>query len=234
MIVDATQHGYRTRFHADIERREMQTPDVFGARLQPATTFDADERDGRRGAHGNALHFARIGTKTGRHIERKHGACRDVDRTDHRRERRTHRLAQTDTEHGIDDHVAAGERDRRRIAPRLDPQITGEHGAIGQRRIALQCRGIRGREHAHRKTRRVQQDREHVAIAAVVARAAHDGVLACQRPLGARDLQSRSRGALHQHVARRSRRNHCGIAGTHLRGGVRVDRQHRASILVTP
>src|SRR4029077_5957018 len=140
---------------------------------------------------------------------------------------RAHIAPESDAEQCIDDDLAAGEVLRGEGAHRATARA---QVLVGLTRIAVQLLRVAGGEHAHGEPGGLSEARQHVAITAVVAVAAHDHDAMGHRPARAQVAQRRFPGTLHQGVAGYAQRlDGMRIEGTHLRSRIHSHRQRHGA-----
>lgn len=158
-----------------------------------------------------------VGIDAAGHIQRKHRHARRVDGVDQGGGRIVRCAIQADAEQRIDDHIGLCQRIRKQFNCTTDGEVVGT-SALRQ----VRARAVFGQvHHADLTPCAVCQARQHIAVAPIVAGAAHHHEAARLRPAFQQALPGRLPGALHQGVA----------VAAEQRGGLRIERARGGSVV---
>ena len=215
----AAARHVRIRLRRNAEIVEAPHARVVRTRAEVAAELAPDERDRGVGAHRDAerLHPCRRRRPDG-HVEREQRSAGAIRSRDRARRMRRQRAARGRCRRSR--RRSRRRRSRPRRTCRVRPPAAWK-SSQARRASPVSSPGGATREHAGRDAARARDARQHVAVAAVVARPAQHGDRARRGPERARRVGQRVPGARHQLVARDAAHlDRAPVELAHLGGGV--------------
>ena len=178
----------------------MTTPVRFGPFAEIEAELEPEERERSLGAHRDAEHLAGVGMQAAGNVEREHVRAAVVDRANRACDRwirpgatgRCRRSRRRSTSASARQSHSPGDR----------PSARRDEVVVRAARVTLQAWRARARRSLRRPCAVAREARQHVAIAAVVARPADDERCAAPTASSCAVPERRFAGTRHQRVGR--------------------------------
>jgi len=201
-----------------VQTFQNQLTHCIQSRASNQATLVGDEAHGQRRANRSAGYRSRIGIDAAGHVQRQYWPLKPVDRFDQCGRLLLRRAREANPKQSVDHQI----RRRQRQARIEHRHVATRRAPVGKRLFGISAARYPGvkTEHHNLEPCGATTARQHITIAAVVARTAHDKQLVCLRPTPTKQREGRFTGACHQRVAGNSTGNRRSIDGANRGSGI--------------